>query len=283
MLMGGDWREPQGMDNDNRYGYNGKELDSDIGLNWHHYGARLYLPEIGRFTGVDPIADEFAHVSAYNYAENSPISNIDLHGLQASLSVTFTSENQTTSYETKVHGPETTYSNQEKYGTRGTLHVTHNLQSGEITEDLEISVQDQIMNVMDGIGSLFDGVSEWGMLLSGGEVGGGEMEDRTYTGDAGEADIGELVTGTPQGTQALQRTSKVLNSLDAMLDAKSMLKGALNTVPDVTNKASSFSKEVKKGGEAIKENRNQNYKVESVRPGPLGSTLTTSYPDENND
>jgi hypothetical protein len=40
-------------------------------------------PTIGRFTGVDPIADKFAFVSGYNYAENSPIGNIDLHGLQA--------------------------------------------------------------------------------------------------------------------------------------------------------------------------------------------------------
>lgn len=31
---------------------------------------------------MDPIADQFAWVSVYNYAENSPIGNIDLHGLQ---------------------------------------------------------------------------------------------------------------------------------------------------------------------------------------------------------
>jgi len=37
---------------------------------------------VGRFTGVDPIAGEFAHVSTYNYASNDPVKNIDLHGLQ---------------------------------------------------------------------------------------------------------------------------------------------------------------------------------------------------------
>ena len=65
------------------YKYNGKELDSDYGLNWYHYGARMYDPAIGRFTGVDPIADEFSHVSPYNYAENMPTIAVDLHGLQA--------------------------------------------------------------------------------------------------------------------------------------------------------------------------------------------------------
>ncbi len=43
----------------------------------------MYDPAIGRFTGVDPISDQFAWVSTYNYAENSPIANIDLWGLQA--------------------------------------------------------------------------------------------------------------------------------------------------------------------------------------------------------
>ena len=42
----------------------------------------MYDPQIGRFTGVDPISDQFPHVSTYNYAENEPIANIDLHGLQ---------------------------------------------------------------------------------------------------------------------------------------------------------------------------------------------------------
>lgn len=41
------------------------------------------MPEIERFSGVDPIASKFPHVNPYNYAENSPIVNIDLWGLQA--------------------------------------------------------------------------------------------------------------------------------------------------------------------------------------------------------
>ena len=64
------------------YTYNGKELDTDFGLNWYHYGARMYDPAVGRFTGVDPISDQFPWVSTFNYAENEPVANIDLHGLQ---------------------------------------------------------------------------------------------------------------------------------------------------------------------------------------------------------
>ena len=74
------WMEQTGRGN--AYQYNGKELNEDFGLNWYHYGARMYDPAIGRFIGVDPIADEFPWVNPFNYAENSPIANIDLWGLQ---------------------------------------------------------------------------------------------------------------------------------------------------------------------------------------------------------
>ena len=48
----------------------------------YEYGARWYDQAIGRFIGMDPIADQFAWVNPYNYAENEPIANIDFHGLQ---------------------------------------------------------------------------------------------------------------------------------------------------------------------------------------------------------
>jgi len=54
-----------------------------IHVNCYDYGARFYDPVIGRFTCLDPIAEEFYYVSPYNYAENSPIANVDLWGLQA--------------------------------------------------------------------------------------------------------------------------------------------------------------------------------------------------------
>ncbi|MEM9547715.1 MAG: hypothetical protein AAGA77_17165 [Bacteroidota bacterium] len=43
----------------------------------------MYDPAIARFTSVDPIAEEFAQLSTFNYVDNSPNSNIDLHGLRA--------------------------------------------------------------------------------------------------------------------------------------------------------------------------------------------------------
>ena len=80
MSIKGDWQAIS--DPDFNYRYNGKEMHDDHGLDWYAYDFRFYDPAIGRFTGVDPISDQFPHVTTYNYAENSPIAFIDLHGLQ---------------------------------------------------------------------------------------------------------------------------------------------------------------------------------------------------------
>ncbi len=56
------------------------ERDEETGYDYR--GARYYDAEVGRFLGVDPIADEFAWVTPYNYAENEPVAHIDLWGLQ---------------------------------------------------------------------------------------------------------------------------------------------------------------------------------------------------------
>ncbi len=57
-------------------------MNEEFGFDWYNYGFRMYDASLERFPSVDPIADQFAFVSPFNYAENSPIANIDLWGLQ---------------------------------------------------------------------------------------------------------------------------------------------------------------------------------------------------------
>ncbi len=58
--------------------YTGHERDSETGF--YYARARYYLSELGRWLVLDPLADEYASLSPYNYAANNPLIFVDLTG-----------------------------------------------------------------------------------------------------------------------------------------------------------------------------------------------------------
>jgi RHS repeat-associated protein len=58
--------------------FTGHELDTESGM--IYAGARYYMPNIGRWTSVDPLAGEFPGWSPYNYGFNNPLSYVDPDG-----------------------------------------------------------------------------------------------------------------------------------------------------------------------------------------------------------
>ncbi len=65
----------------NKYQYGEKELNTDFGLNWSDYGARMYDPATARWSVMDMLADKYRAYSPYNYCTNNPIIYIDPTGM----------------------------------------------------------------------------------------------------------------------------------------------------------------------------------------------------------
>jgi RHS repeat-associated protein len=64
-------------------GFTGKEQDAETGLDY--FGARYYMPAIGRWAAVDPSADATPEWSPYNYVLDNPGTHTDPDGRQVPL------------------------------------------------------------------------------------------------------------------------------------------------------------------------------------------------------
>lgn len=60
------------------YKYNGKELQ-ETGM--YDYGARMYMPDIGRWGVVDPLAEVHHELTPYRYGFNNPVNFFDPTGM----------------------------------------------------------------------------------------------------------------------------------------------------------------------------------------------------------
>ena len=78
-LAGLDYASP-GIRGLNRYQFNGKEQQIEMGLGWSDYGARMYNSQLGRWAVTDPKAGLLEMTSPYVYSLNDPTNFIDKDG-----------------------------------------------------------------------------------------------------------------------------------------------------------------------------------------------------------
>jgi|GEM_PF-2289879 len=96
---------------ENKYKYNGKELQSNefsdgTGLELYDYGARLQDPQLGRWWVQDKFTDVYVALTPYHYAANNPIKIVDeagqiLHDTKGNIIAT---SNGTTSTSSSFEG-----------------------------------------------------------------------------------------------------------------------------------------------------------------------------------
>ena len=67
-----------------RFGFNGKASDNETygDGNVYDYGYRIYNPRLGKFLTIDPLFKTYSMLTPYQFASNSPISGVDLDGLE---------------------------------------------------------------------------------------------------------------------------------------------------------------------------------------------------------
>jgi RHS repeat-associated protein len=70
-----------------RYQYNGKEKINELGLGWNDYGARNYDALLGRWMGVDALAEKYHFESPYTYVHNNPTAYTDPNGKDAIITI----------------------------------------------------------------------------------------------------------------------------------------------------------------------------------------------------
>jgi RHS repeat-associated protein len=63
-----------------KFTYNGKEQINDLDIGWNDYGFRMYDASVGRWSAVDPLAEEYQLFSIYDYCLNNPTNLVDTDG-----------------------------------------------------------------------------------------------------------------------------------------------------------------------------------------------------------
>jgi RHS repeat-associated protein len=132
--------------------FTGKELDKESHLGLYYFGARYYDPEVGRFIGVDPLADKKPWLTSYHYCSNNPISNIDPNGLDDYY---YDSEGNQVEYRKKHWLSALIFGNEDRYYMEGSEKANHEFK-GKNYWEIETALPKDLQGSMEGVVENFE-------------------------------------------------------------------------------------------------------------------------------
>ncbi|WP_299249070.1 DUF6443 domain-containing protein [uncultured Aquimarina sp.] len=124
------------------YGYNGKEEQNELGLNWHDFGSRNFDAALGRWMNLDPLSEGYENWSPYGYAFSNPIYFVDPDGERIIINY---GEDQSQEYS---YEKDRDYDAIGDEFLRGTLQALDKLYSSDAL-NLDLNGDGEKTNVLD--------------------------------------------------------------------------------------------------------------------------------------